>query len=189
MRRERPLTDQSNGHTLFAPAGLIPSSKAYAVCANSRLSPLLASKPRSLHASLKVALSLRNRPDVGGDRGDVVVRQSDPAERRHCACMLLWLRYPAFDDIRDALKASVAPKPSAERGISANRRANAARALTPGAGCPGNFVVKDLLAKRDLVARCSWRYRQAGIGVNAFRRHSFMRSLGFDRRSGRGLNF
>jgi hypothetical protein len=87
------------------------------------------------------------------------------------------------------LKASVAPKPSAEREISANRRANAARALTPGAGCPGNFVVKDLLAKRDLVARCSWRYRQAGIGVNAFRRHSFRRSLGFDRRSGRGLNF
>ena len=103
--------------------------------------------------------------------------------------MLLWLRYPAFDDIREALKASIAPEPGTERKISANRRANTACAVTPGAGCPGNFAVKDLLAKRDLVARCSWRYRQAGIGVNAFRRHSFMRSLGFDRRSGRGLNF
>ena len=71
--------------------------------------------------------------------------------------MLLWLQYPAFDGVGNALKASIAPKPGAERKISPNRRADAASTMTSGAGRPSNLAMKDLLAERDLVARGSRR--------------------------------
>ena len=102
--------------------------------------------------------------------------------------MLLRCRHSGLDGVGEALKASIAPEPGTERKISANRRANATCAMTPGARRPGNLAVKDLLAKRDLVTRCSWWYWQTRIGMNAFRRQSFWRSRGFHRGSGRRLN-
>ena len=77
--------------------------------------------------------------------------------------MLLRRWHSSLDGVSDTLKAPIAPEPCAERKISANRRANAACAVTPGARRPGNFAVKDLLAKRDLVARCSRRDCSTGL--------------------------
>src|SRR5262249_9245150 len=133
-------------------------------------------------------LLVSNRPDISCDRGEVVIRQGDSAKRRHGACMLLWLRHSSLDGISDTLKAPIAPKPRAKGEISPNWCAHTASTMTSGARGPGNLAVKDLLAKRDQVARCSWGYGQTGIRVNALWRKGIRRSFGFDSRSGCGLD-
>src|SRR6476620_10317078 len=102
--------------------------------------------------------------------------------------MLFWLWHSAFDSIGDALETAIAPKPCAEREIGANRRADAVGTVTPGTGCPGNLAMKDVLAERDLIVRCSRGYGQTGIRVNALGRKGVRRSFGFDSRSGCGLD-
>ena len=72
--------------------------------------------------------------------------------------MLLWLRYSGFDDVGDALKASIAPKRGAGGQIRSHRCANTAGTVTPCARRPTNLAMEDLLAERDLLARGPWRY-------------------------------
>jgi hypothetical protein len=92
--------------------------------------------------------------------------------------MLLWLGHAALDGVGNALETSVAPQPIAAAKIGSDRRADAVGTVTPSTSRPGNLTMKDLLAERDLIARCSRWYGKTGrlissIGVNAFRRKNF----------------
>src|SRR6476661_7732525 len=102
--------------------------------------------------------------------------------------MPLWLQHSFLDGVGDALKAAIAPKPRAQGEIGSRRCAYAVVAVTPGACCPRNLAMENLLAKRHLLARCSWGYRQTGIRMNALGRKGVRRSFGFDSRSGCGLD-
>ena len=88
------------------------------------------------------------------------------------------LSTPVLIGIGDALKAAIAPKPSAQGEIGSRWCAYSVRAVTPGACGPGHLAMKDFLAERNLLARCSWGYRQTGIRMNAFGRKSFGRCFG-----------
>src|SRR5918996_6193182 len=100
-----------------------------------------------------------NCPDICCDSGKVAVRQGDSAKRRHRAWMLLWLWHSASDDIGDAPKAAIPPKPFPARKLGSYRRANAISAMTSRARRSGNLPMEDLFAERDLFARCSWGHR------------------------------
>ena len=99
--------------------------------------------------------------------------------------MLLGLRHAVLNGVGDALKAAVAPQPRSARKIGAYWRANAVGAVTPGAGPSGNLSVKDLLAERDLLSRCTGRQWKVVEGprrrMNPFRRKGIGRSFGLRR--------
>jgi hypothetical protein len=69
--------------------------------------------------------------------------------------MLLWLWHAVLDGVGDALKTSVAPKPSTARKISADGRTESVGTVTAGASASGNLSVKDLFAERDLFSGCA----------------------------------
>jgi len=99
--------------------------------------------------------------------------------------MLLGLRNPVLDGVGNTLKTAIAPQPHSAGKISTHSRANAIGAVTPGARPPGNLAIKDPLAERDLLSRCTGRQWKAGqglrCGMNAFRRNGIGRSFGLSR--------
>src|SRR5690242_107361 len=104
------------------------------------------SRPRTERGSW---LAVAERPDIGGDGRDLVLREIGAAHRRHRAGRLLGLGDSLPDRSGEPGEASVAPEPMAAREVGTLRRALAGRAVAGRAG-PAVRAMIDALAERYL---------------------------------------
>jgi hypothetical protein len=124
-----------------------------------------------------VSLPPANRVNVRSDSLQLVGLQRGSTIWRHRAADRLRLSYALRDGLRDAVEATVTPKPSSFDEIGANRAAASVRTMASTASAIGDLAVEDSIAECDLIFRGTWGRREGRSLTTSVRVHTLGRKF------------
>src|SRR5208283_3669094 len=117
----------------------------------------MSARVRQMRLSARAA----DRPDIGRDCLQVLLRERRAAERRHHALILLGMGHALLDRRFDSRKASIAPEPPASRQRRTLGRSAAVGPVTAAARSLARLAVEDSISERDeFGARSGWDWKR-----------------------------